>query len=88
MGKPDVAFDVMAGDFPWHLEVDWQGTQVEFLLRHGFIFPKWIEPVVAPDMDVALVITGTGTGKTAGAAISSLIYCVLYPGKRSISILE
>jgi hypothetical protein len=79
-GKPDSHIEVVANDVPWRIQVDWNGPDTEFLLKHGFIFPNWILPVVSPSMDAALVITGTGTGKTAGAAISSLIYCVLYPG--------
>lgn len=81
-GRPDAAFSVTDGNTPapWRIEVDWNMSQVEFLLPHGFIFPKWAEQVMWPNIDVSLVITGTGSGKTAGVAVSSLIYCVLYPG--------
>ena len=85
-GKPDHAFDVAANEYPYHIDVDWVGNKAEFLLRHGFLFPAWIEPVVAQDTDVALVITGTGSGKTAGAAISSLAYCLMYPGFEYMNI--
>lgn len=79
-GRQEESIDVVANGQPYHLLVDWNGDTPEFLLQHGFIFPDWILPVVGPKTDVALTITGTGSGKTSGAAISSLIYCVLYPG--------
>lgn len=79
-GRPDDAFDLKAGDQPFHITVDWNANQAEFLLLHGYLFFDWVKPVIDLRTDIALVITGTGTSKTSSVAIAALTCCALYPG--------
>ena len=56
----------------------WDGVEPTFLLPHGYMFLDWVRPVIDPETNLALVITGTG--KTSSIAVAALDSCVLCPG--------
>jgi hypothetical protein len=80
-GRTDETLPIVTTDYTYELRVLWDGgDDPTFLLPHGYLFLDWVKPVVDKDTHIALVETGTGTGKTSALAIACLTYCALYPG--------
>jgi hypothetical protein len=50
-----------------------------FLFPHDVVMRDWLLPIIDLNTQVALAITGTGTGKTSGVSIAALTCCALYP---------
>ena len=65
IGRPDDQLTVTTAAYQYHLRVVWDGVEPTFLLPHGYMFLDWVKPVIDPETNLALVITGTGTGKTS-----------------------
>lgn len=84
-GRPNV-LDLEAGGTRWGIEVKGRGNRVLFLLKHGYMFiPKFLR-FVSPETDLALAITGTGSGKTSAVCLAVLACCVLLPGFRFLNV--
>lgn len=79
-------FEVVSDPYVYTIVADPVDDHFEFILRHGLLLPDWIKPVVAPGTDVALIVSGTGSGKTSGVAIAALAYCLMYPGFEFMNI--
>ncbi len=80
-GKPET-YTITADGNTFNFRLIWAPGQTDptFLFPHGYIMLDWLLPIVNLNTQVALAITGTGTGKTSGVAIAALAYCALYPG--------
>jgi hypothetical protein len=64
-GRPVDHLTVTTAAYQYNLRVMWDGIEPTFSLPHGYIFLDWIKPVIDPKTNLALVITGTGTGKSS-----------------------
>ncbi len=90
-GKPDTDFEVVLGDVPTTLRVEWDEAEhyngyPVFLLRHGFLMLPWLNRFISPDINLGLAIAGAGSGKTCSLAIAMLSYCAMYPGFRALNV--
>lgn len=90
-GKPDSEVGLLIGDTqqPTTFKVvydPYYGDNPMFLLPHGFLPLPWLDEFCSPRTSLALAITGTGSGKTAGVAIAMLAYCALYPGFSALNV--
>jgi len=63
LGRPEDQLVVTARAYQYNLRVVWDGVDPTFLLPHGYMFLDWVKPVIDPATNLALIITGTGTGK-------------------------
>ena len=85
-GKPDQALSVQTADYGYDLRILWDADRPQFLLPHGYLMLEWAVPLIHRDVNIALAITATGTGKTSQIAVAALTYCVLYPGFHFLNV--
>jgi hypothetical protein len=85
-GKPDT-FTISADGNTFEFRLIWAPGQHDptFLFPHGYIMLDWLLPIIDLNTQVALALTGTGTGKTSGVSIAALTYCALYPCQKSMT---
>ena len=82
-GKPD-SFIVPVDGYDYPINTLWQNEYSDpvFLYPHGYMLLDWSTPIISPATQIALAITGAGTGKTSIVAVAALTYCALYPAFR------
>ena len=80
-GKPET-FSITADGNPFNFRLIWAPGRSDptFLFPHGFIMLDWLLPIIDLNTQVALAITGTGTGKTSGVSIAAPAYGALKRG--------
>lgn len=88
-GQPGESFTAVIEGAETELKVAWDeyyGGYPMILLPHGFRSLDWLKRLISPQINLAVAVTGTGSGKTAGCAIAALSYCALYPGFRFLNM--